>query len=187
MSWHLHSRFVKISRNRKTKERLSTKPHRCPGCEAEDVLSSQRSRWLLWRKENPNYTPFQTEIACPYGTISSIRFTSVKNVPARGVNRPYIVVAHFNDPIPVKGDFTTVKNLILTLSRDCTSYEGNYLIRPFDVVVTTSQVILYKLSTVQVQDNPLVSVNIEKDYGVLSPNVNFSAYLTYTDPLLAKH
>jgi hypothetical protein len=117
-----------------------------------------------------------------------MRFNSVKNVRVRGTLLPFVIVAHATEPIPIRGDFTTAKNFQLKLSEDCIFLgPGCYSVKPFDIVVTSSKLVLYKLSTVLcLEGNPLVHINREEDYGVLSSNVNFSANLTYADPIVTK-
>jgi hypothetical protein len=185
--WRLHTKYVKFGKVKEAPRYRSKESESCIVCGATDTLASEVSSLRLWRKENPAYRPYHTEIACQHGTISSIRFNSVRDVKAGGTRIPYTIVEHSDEPVPVRGEFVTAKNLVLDLEVDCVQIESNFSVKPFNIIVTTSGVVLYKLSAVQVVDpKPFVSINLENNYGVLSPNVNFSAFLAYTDPVLTK-
>jgi hypothetical protein len=185
--WRVRGQYVKLVRDKKLKKYSSTTTERCPACNKEELLHSDYPWWRLLQRKNPIYRPYHTEIRCVHGTISSVRFNSIKDIRADGAGVPHLIVAHSDEPISVRGDFTTAKNLVLILNEDCVAHEKGYSIKPFDIVVNSSKIILYKLSTVLCNEKtPLISVSTENNYGVLSSNVTFSAYLTYTDPIMAK-
>lgn len=185
--WRVRGSYVKLSKDKEIKAYKSTTTEECPACGKTEELVAKAPWWKLIQKAKTVYRPYQTEVHCKHGTISSIRFNSVKDVRARGAIIPYLIVAHSTEAVPVRGDFTTAKNFVVSLSEDCEAHESGYTIKPFDIVVTSSKLILYKLSTVLCNErNPLVFTNKNDDYGVLSSNVSFTACLSYMDPIINK-
>jgi hypothetical protein len=185
--WRVRGKYIRLVKDKKLKKYISTTAELCPACNREELLNSDHTWWALIQRKNPVYRPYLTEINCVHGTISSIRFNSIKDIRADGASVPHLIVAHSDKPIPVRGDFTTAKNIALILNEDCVEQEKGYSIKPFDIVVTSSKIVLYKLGTVLCNEqNPLISINTESNYGILSSNVTFSAYVTYTDPIMTK-
>lgn len=190
--WRKAKQFIKLKKSKINHLYVAWDLHNqlatdsCPNCQFTTDIISSVSRWKLWKKEKLVFRPYQTVIECELGKIATIRFHLVKTIKAQGTSAPYLVTTQTH-PIIVHGEFSTATLWKLQLSTFCTDEEGKYKVNPFSILVTCADVILYRLNAVTVKgNNTLVSIDKSTDSCILTPTADFSAFLSYLDPIWTK-
>lgn len=151
---------------------------KCPGCESERAGAASRWYWLPSRKPKTLHSLYERDISCNFGRITHMQLY------APGKNYLFFsssTVGH------VRGTFLSEdSHFRIELSTHCDRHESAYVLKPFQILIASKSLIMYRLADVCLTESkPFVFMNIDENYALLSRSCDFTARVTYLDPIFA--
>lgn len=151
---------------------------KCPGCESERPSVASRWHWIPSRKPKTLHSLYERDISCDFGRITHMQLY------APGRNYLFFSSANIGH---VRGTFLSVdSHFRVELSAQCNRHENTYTLKPFQILISSKTLIMCRLSDVCLSEpRPFVFLNADENYALLSRSCDFTARVTYLDPIFA--